>query len=220
MSCTDADKYVTNSLGYTSENPCGFGPFGWVQRCDFQIAQSWYTARNTLVRDLIASYERLRAIEESKGALTYTNQFEQAINQIIAKDKELPQPDTTYSVPFRNSLGVQESISLMQSAGCWLEEINAKIRVYNQAPPPTTSKTKDEAPSSPIVPPNSAVPPQGGTGAVPRTTTRPPSVTERIGQGTLLLLGLGLVGGALYVASRSRASAARPKAFMAIPGRK
>jgi hypothetical protein len=198
--------WVRNNLGGTASVPCSAVIGGeLLQWCIPQEVESWKEAANAMRQLLQDEWQRLVTIEEGYGASPLQTQLEARVHSTLAAYDKLPgYEDGWFCVdcpdplrPVNNATISNAIVSWMMTASCVLQDVQAGIRTYRQSP--------SGVPSDPSFVPV----------APPATTSKP--LTQTLGEGTLLLMGVGLLAAGLYVYKRGSSRARSVPARIPLP---
>jgi len=171
---------VTSPTGGTPDDPC---PSRFSLYCHEADTRSWIESAKMLKSSVSAAWSTLISTEDSLGVSTEQVRLEPQLEQLMEKYKTLAQEPSAWAYG-DNTEDVVAIISWMQTAACVLEQIQRAIRRYKVKPPSAPTPLPGGAPRAPSAP--GAAPPE-------------PPVTQQVGETVLVLLGVGLLAGGVYL---------------------
>jgi len=175
--CGDPDL-IRTSLGGTADDPCPWNKValgGWCTNTD---ARAWIDSAEAMNDQVSAAWNLLVAKEDSLGVATEQTRLGELITSLENSYKKLAKEPNFWSPS--NTDEVYTIISWMTTAACRLEEINRAIRKYKVKPPDPSGGSADYY-------------------TPPPTPPAPKPATQTFGETTLILLGVGLLAGAVYL---------------------
>ena len=188
--CGDPDL-ITTAIGGSPDDPCPNSMYGTGVLCNNHDTKAWLSSATELYDQVTAAWNVLVATEDRLGVSSEQLRLEELMDNLSKTYRQFPDDGSGWFYQDNTEL-VIEIISWMTTAACRLEEINRAIRKYKIQPPsnPTPGPTSGTVPS--YVPTDSRAP------------TRDKPATQKVGETTLVLLGVGLLVGGAYLYAKGK----------------